>query len=59
VVSVVHDAGPSLPRRGLFKSHGIITVRIGKPVDAAGPDPSDIDREAQDWIEAQIATPAM
>ena len=55
VVPVAHDAGFFWPRRGLLKKPGTITVRIGKPIEAAGRDPRDINREAQEWIEAQIA----
>ena len=52
---VAHNAGYYWPRRGLLKKPGTIHVVIGKPIDAAGRDAREINRRAQEWIEATIA----
>jgi 1-acyl-sn-glycerol-3-phosphate acyltransferase len=54
VVPVAHDAGYYWPRRGLLKKRGTIRVVIGKPIDAAGRDPREINAEVQKWIEQTI-----
>jgi 1-acyl-sn-glycerol-3-phosphate acyltransferase len=53
-VPVAHDAGYYWPRRGLLKKRGTIRVVIGKPIDAAGRDPREINAEVQKWIEQTI-----
>jgi 1-acyl-sn-glycerol-3-phosphate acyltransferase len=54
VVPVAHNAGFYWPRRGLYKRPGVIVVRIGTPIVAAGRDPRAVNAEAQAWIEANI-----
>ena len=54
VIPVAHDAGYYWPRRGLLKKRGTIRVVIGKPIDAAGRDPREINAEVQKWIEQTI-----
>jgi hypothetical protein len=54
IVPVAHDAGHYWPRRGWRKKRGTVTFVIGEPVDAAGRDPRDVNREIQDWIEDTI-----
>jgi 1-acyl-sn-glycerol-3-phosphate acyltransferase len=54
IVPVAHDAGHYWPRRGWRKKPGTVTFVIGEPVDAAGRDPRDVNREIQDWIEDTI-----
>ena len=43
-------------RRSRVISRGTITVRIGPPIATAGREPRDINAEAQQWIEAAIAS---
>lgn len=54
IVPVAHDAGHYWPRRGWLKKPGTVTFVIGEPVDAAGRDPREVNREIQDWIEKTI-----
>ena len=54
IVPVAHDAGHYWPRRGWLKKPGTVTFVIGEPVDAAGRDPREVNREIQDWIEDTI-----
>jgi len=54
IVPVAHDAGHYWPRRGWLKKRGTVTFVIGEPVDAAGRDPREVNREIQDWIEETI-----
>jgi len=55
VIPVAHNAGYFWPRRGLVKKRGTVRVVIGPPIQAAGRDPRDINAEAQEWIEGQLA----
>ncbi|MEJ2603912.1 MAG: lysophospholipid acyltransferase family protein [Gammaproteobacteria bacterium] len=54
IVPVAHDAGDYWPRRGWLKKPGTVTFVIGDPVEAAGRDPREVNREIQDWIEKTI-----
>lgn len=56
IVPVAHDAARYWPRRGWLKKPGTIRFVIGKPVSAKGRDPRELNKEIQDWIEANIAT---
>ncbi|HUI60545.1 MAG TPA: lysophospholipid acyltransferase family protein [Steroidobacteraceae bacterium] len=56
IVPVAHNAGSYWPRRGLLKKPGTIRVVIGPPIQAAGRDVREINREVQDWIESTVAT---
>jgi 1-acyl-sn-glycerol-3-phosphate acyltransferase len=56
IVPVAHNAGAFWPRRGLMKKPGTIRVVIGRPIAAAGRDVREINREAQEWIEATVAS---
>jgi len=56
IVPVAHDAGRFWPRRGLRKRAGMVTVKIGPPIQTAGREPREINAEAQQWIEAAIAS---
>lgn len=56
IVPVAHNAGSYWPRRGLLKKSGTIRVVIGPPIQAAGRDVREINREVQDWIESTVAT---
>jgi 1-acyl-sn-glycerol-3-phosphate acyltransferase len=54
LVPVAHNAGDFWPRRGLLKKPGLIRVRIGPPITAAGRDPRELNAEVQRWIEAAM-----
>lgn len=56
IVPVAHNAGYFWPRRGWVKKPGVITVRIGPPVEAAGRDPRELNEQIRTWIEDQIRT---
>jgi 1-acyl-sn-glycerol-3-phosphate acyltransferase len=55
IVPVAHNAGDFWPRRGLMKKSGTVRVVIGRPIEARGRDVREINREAQEWIEATVA----
>jgi 1-acyl-sn-glycerol-3-phosphate acyltransferase len=55
VVPIAHNSGYLWPRRSLLKKAGTIYVVIGKPIDPTGLDAREVNRRAQDWIEATIA----
>lgn len=56
IVPVAHNAGDFWPRRGLLKKPGTIRVVIGQPIEAAGKDVREINRQVQEWIEATVAS---
>jgi 1-acyl-sn-glycerol-3-phosphate acyltransferase len=55
LVPVAHDAGDFWPRRGWLKRPGVVTFRIGKPVDPAGRDARAVSDGIQGWIEGEVA----
>jgi 1-acyl-sn-glycerol-3-phosphate acyltransferase len=55
IVPVAHNAGDFWPRRGWRKRPGVITFRIGAPVDPTGREPRAVNEEIQTWIETQVA----
>jgi 1-acyl-sn-glycerol-3-phosphate acyltransferase len=54
IVPVAHNAGVYWPRRGWLKRPGVIHVRIGPPIEAAGREPRELNEEVRAWIEAQV-----
>lgn len=56
VVPVAHNSGRLWPRNSFLKYPGLVTVRIGAPIEAAGRDPAAINAQAEAWIEAQQRT---
>ncbi len=56
VVPVAHNAGRVWPRNAFLKRPGMITVRIGAPIETAGRDPATVNRLAEAWIEKQQET---
>ncbi len=52
VVPVAHDAGVYWPRNSFIKYPGVVRLVIGKPIDSRGKSASEINREAESWIEA-------
>jgi 1-acyl-sn-glycerol-3-phosphate acyltransferase len=55
LVPIAHNAGDFWPRRGLHKRAGTVRFVIGKPVNAAGRDPREVNEELQAWVEATVA----
>lgn len=55
ITPVAHNAGYYWPRRGWRKKPGVVRFVIGKPVDPAGRDPREVNREIQDWVETTVA----
>jgi 1-acyl-sn-glycerol-3-phosphate acyltransferase len=55
IVPVAHNAGSYWPRRGWMKRPGTVRVVIGPPIAPAGRNVREINREAQEWIEATVA----
>lgn len=54
VVPVAHNAGLFWPRRGIVKHPGTVTFVIGKPIVVGDRDLREVNREIQEWIEAEI-----
>ncbi|MBI1174909.1 MAG: 1-acyl-sn-glycerol-3-phosphate acyltransferase [Sideroxydans sp.] len=53
-VPVAHNAGRLWGRHSFFKHPGTITMSIGAPIDPAGLKADEINRRAEDWIEAEV-----
>jgi 1-acyl-sn-glycerol-3-phosphate acyltransferase len=54
VIPVAHNAGSFWARRGLLKRPGTIEVRIGAPIDSKTQSSSEINQQAEQWINAQM-----
>ena len=54
-VPVTLDSGKCWPRRGFLKRAGVVTVRIGPPIDCAELSPAEITRRARAWMEENAA----
>lgn len=55
ITPVAHNAGYFWPRRGWRKKPGTVRFVIGPPVDPAGRDPREVNRDIQAWVEAKVA----
>jgi len=55
ILPIAHDAGYYWPRRGWHKHPGTIRFVIGPPIDPAGREPREVNKEIQDWIESKVA----
>jgi len=55
IVPIAHNAGVFWKRRSLRKYPGTIDVVVGKPIETKGKKASEITREVESWIEAQVA----
>ncbi len=53
-VPVAHNAGKLWGRNSFFKHPGVITMSIGQPIDPAGLKAEEINRRAEEWIEAEV-----
>jgi 1-acyl-sn-glycerol-3-phosphate acyltransferase len=54
ILPVAHNAGDFWSRRGLLKRPGHIRVVIGPPIETAGRDPRELNREVETWIEGKM-----
>jgi len=54
VVPVAHNAGEFWRKNSLLKQPGTITVSIGKPIDATGMKTDELNRQVEEWIEAEM-----
>jgi len=54
VVPVAHNAGELWPRRGFVKHPGTVRVVIGAAIDPTGKSAAEINRIAQEWMDAQM-----
>ncbi|MBI1423951.1 MAG: 1-acyl-sn-glycerol-3-phosphate acyltransferase [Gammaproteobacteria bacterium] len=54
VIPVAHNAGEFWRRKGFIKRPGVITVRVGPPIETKGKKPEAILEEARQWIETQM-----
>lgn len=52
VVPVCHNAGEFWSKKSFIKYPGTITLVIGKPIDPHGKRASEINTEAEEWIES-------
>jgi 1-acyl-sn-glycerol-3-phosphate acyltransferase len=55
VVPVAHNAGEYWTKNGFLKFPGVIQVRIGPVINGAEFGSAEINRQAEAWIEAQMA----
>lgn len=53
-VPVAHNAGRLWGRHSFFKHPGTITMSIGQPIDPSGLKADEINRRAEEWIEAEV-----
>lgn len=56
IVPIAHNAGDHWPRRGTRKFPGTIRVVIGPPIETSGKRATQINEEAQAWIEGTMRT---
>ena len=56
VVPVAHNAGRVWPRNSFCKYPGVITVRIGPPIESTRRPAEEITAQAEAWIEAEQKT---
>ena len=54
VAPVAHNAGKLWGRNAFMKYPGTIVMSIGKPIAAAGLKADEINRQVEDWIEAEV-----
>lgn len=54
IVPIAHNAGKLWGRNSFLKRPGVITMSIGQPIDPAGHKAEEINRLAEEWIEAEV-----
>jgi 1-acyl-sn-glycerol-3-phosphate acyltransferase len=53
IVPVAHNAGLCWPRNAFLKRPGVITVKIGAPIDPAGMSVNELNASVERWIKAE------
>ena len=53
-IPVAYNAGDFWPRRSTLKYPGVIRIAIGPPIDTAGRNATEVNRQAEEWIEATM-----
>ena len=56
VVPVAHNAGLFWCKNAFLKTPGTITLSIGKPIETAGLKADALNKQVEEWIEAEILT---
>ena len=54
VVPIAHNAGKLWGRNSFMKHPGVITMSIGAAIEPAGLKAEEINRRAEEWIEAEV-----
>ena len=54
VVPIAHNAGELWPRQAFLKQAGTVTISIGPAFDATGLSEAEVNRRAEQWIEAEM-----
>ncbi|MFA6903385.1 MAG: lysophospholipid acyltransferase family protein [Gallionellaceae bacterium] len=54
VVPIAHNAGKLWGRNSFLKRPGVITMSIGAPINPEGLKAEEINRRAEEWIEAEV-----
>ncbi len=54
VVPVAHNAGKFWGKGAFLKRPGTIVMSIGEPIATAGRKPEEINRQVEEWIEAEV-----
>lgn len=54
VVPVAHNAGEFWRKNSFIKTPGVITISIGKPIDATNLKPDALNQMVEDWIESEM-----
>jgi 1-acyl-sn-glycerol-3-phosphate acyltransferase len=54
VVPVAHNAGEFWPRQAFLKKPGTVTISIGPAIDATGLTETEVNRQAEAWIEDEM-----
>lgn len=54
VVPVAHNAGRYWHKNSILKYPGVIRVVIGQPIDTRGLKPDALNKQVEDWIEAEM-----
>jgi len=54
VVPIAHNAGKLWGRNSFMKHPGVITMSIGAAIDPAGLKAEEINKRAEEWIEAEV-----
>lgn len=54
VVPVAHNAGRFWRKNSILKYPGVIKVVIGQPIDTTGLKPDAVNKQVEEWIEAEM-----